>query len=104
MANNFYLALLLQCISCLNLALAKLPSDVERYVERRDGCDHFRGEEPYDQERRIFLEKNMIELCAGTDKQLARLKKKYTKNREVMEKLNMFEKQIESAGQAAPLN
>jgi hypothetical protein len=38
-----------------------LPEDVTAFVERRDGCDHFRGEYPYDEDRRKFLHKNMIE-------------------------------------------
>ena len=33
------------------LAQASRPSDVATFVERRDTCDHFRGEEPYDEGR-----------------------------------------------------
>lgn len=80
------------------LGQTKLPPDVARFVERRDGCDHFRGEEPYDEERRKFLHKRMLELCVGTDRQLADLKKKYGDNRAVMTKLNDYEPQIEGPG------
>ena len=74
------------------------PPDVAGFIERRDGCDHFRGEEPYDEERRLFLLQNMKELCTGTDRHLAGLKKKYAGQPDVMEKLNDYEARIELAG------
>lgn len=73
----------------------KWPPDVARFIERRDGCDHFRGEEPYDEERRKFLNQKMTELCPSTDKALARLKNKYRKNKKIMVVLNEYEPQIE---------
>jgi len=73
----------------------KLPSDVARFMERRDGCDHFRGEDPYDEERRKFLNQKLTELCPGTDKSLARLKDKYRRNKTIMAVLNKYEQQIE---------
>lgn len=89
-------------LACCSLALvtaalaqAKLPPEVARYVEKRDGCDHFRGEEPYDEERRQFLLKRMTELCVGTDKRLAALKKKYRNDAAVMKKLDEYEPEIE---------
>lgn len=80
-----------------------LPADVAAFVEQRDGCDHFRGEEPYDEERRAFLEQNMRELCTGTDMALARLKKKHEKSGSVMSVLNQYEEKIE-AGSLVPNN
>jgi FMN phosphatase YigB (HAD superfamily) len=74
----------------------KWPSDVARFIERRNGCDHFRGEEPYDKERREFLNQKMTELCPGTDKALADLKDKYRRNKRIMAVLNEYEPQIES--------
>ena len=73
----------------------RLPSDVARFIERRDGCDHFRGEDPYDEERRNFLNRKLTELCPGTDKSLARLKDKYRKNTTIMAVLDKYEPQIE---------
>ena len=73
----------------------KLPADAARFVERRDGCDHFRGEEPYDEERRKFLEQRIRQLCIGTDRALANLKKKYRDNRPVVDQLNAYEPKIE---------
>lgn len=89
-------------LACCGLALvpaaiaqARLPPDVARYVEKRDGCDHFRGEDPYDEERRRFLLKRTTELCVGTDKRLAALKKKYRNDAAVMKKLDEYEPEIE---------
>ncbi|MFC7288007.1 hypothetical protein ACFQPC_08170 [Herminiimonas glaciei] len=82
-------------------AQAKLPADVARFVEKRDGCDHFRGEEAYDEERRQFLLKNMNKLCRGTDARLLQLKKKYAGRPAVIGKLNDYEEQIE-AGSSKP--
>jgi hypothetical protein len=79
-------------------AAANFPADVRKFIDRRDGCDHFRGEEPYDEERRKFLNKKMKNLCAGTDKQLARLKRKYRQNVKIIKKLNEYEEVIEHHG------
>lgn len=74
----------------------KFPKDIATFIKNRDACDHFRGEEAYDKERQQFLEKQMRELCAGTDKKLKLLKLKYKRNAKVMEMLNQYEEQIES--------
>jgi len=77
-------------------AQGKLPPDVNRYVERRDNCDHFRGEEPYDAARREFLTKQLKAFCTGTDRQLEALKRKYRKNKAVLIRLQDYEVQIEA--------
>lgn len=77
-------------------AQPKLPSDVARYVERRDQCDHFRGEEPYDVERRKFLVKRVREYCKGTDAQLVALHRKYKTNPKVLATLKEYELNIEA--------
>ena len=69
------------------------------FIERRDACDHFRGEEAYDANRREFLEQQTLKLCVGSDRQLAELKKKYESNKAVMTKLNEYEAQIEGPTQ-----
>ncbi|MDX8388290.1 MAG: hypothetical protein R8M46_07140 [Ghiorsea sp.] len=73
----------------------ELPYEVVQFIEKRDSCDHFRGEYPYDKERRVFLYKNMVELCSGTDKELADLKKKHNSNSDVMKALSVYENTIE---------
>jgi len=72
-----------------------LPPDVAAFVERRDLCDHFRGEDPYDEERAAFLKENIERYCTGTDAELARLKDKYSGDKAVMDILNGYEDDIE---------
>ena len=78
-------------------AQSRLPSDVVKYVEQREGCDHFRGEfpDPPDAQRMKEIERELRKLCTGTDKKLATLKRKYARNRAVLERLNEFEEGIE---------
>ncbi len=78
------------------VATDSYPKDVAQFIEQRDGCDHFRGEEAYDAERGKFLAEQLQQLCTGTDKKLARLKSKYRANRQVMAKLGEYEERIES--------
>jgi len=48
-----------------------------------------------DKERRRFLEKSINELCTGTDSRLANLKEKYRGDSVVIERLSLYEKDIE---------
>ncbi len=89
---------LLFCTCLPVLATSPFPADVTKFVEQRDGCDHFRGEYPYDEERAQFLQKNLKELCTGTDKKLAQLKKKYKTRSDIINKLSDYEPQIETGG------
>ena len=77
-------------------AQPSLPQDVARFIERRDLCDHFRGEEPYDAERRDFLAKRIREYCTGTDAQLAALRNKYKSRSEVIARLSGYELAVEA--------
>ena len=74
----------------------ELPRDVASFKQRRDLCDHFRGEEPYDPERRKFLEKRLNQYCRRTDNELASLKAKYKHNDAVMKILGQYEEKIEA--------
>nr|WP_218036477.1 hypothetical protein [Sphingobium sp. EM0848] len=71
------------------------PEEVTRYMVDRDSCDHFRGEEAYDMERRAFLQENIVELCTGTDARLARLRERYAQDPAVMAALSGYEDRIE---------
>jgi hypothetical protein len=73
------------------------PTEVTRFMVDRDGCDHFRGEEPYDAERRAYLEKSIRDLCTGTDSKLADLRKRYAGNHDVTAALSGYEDRIEAA-------
>lgn len=80
------------------LAQDALPRDVQRFVNRRGGCDHLRGEHDRMSEPRIETRR----LCSGTDRELARLKRKYAANSTIMQILNQFEVSIEAAEVSAP--
>lgn len=73
----------------------RLPDDVASFKQRRDLCDHFRGEEPYDEQRKKFLERSIMKYCTGTDKELASLKRKYQNRAAVMRVLERYETKIE---------
>lgn len=75
------------------------PKDVREFVEKRDGCDHFRGEEAYDKERARFINRNLKELCVGSDAALARLILKYSKQPEIEKVLSEFDTNIEPPDQ-----
>lgn len=79
------------------MAAAPLPNDVAKFVERREGCDHFRGEIPdsADLDRMIEVNRELKKLCKGTDKKLLQLKQKYAANPTVTARLAKFEPNIE---------
>lgn len=74
------------------------PYEVTSFMVDRDSCDHFRGEEPYDGERRAFLAQNIAELCTGTDAKLAMLRRRYAGNASVIAALRGYEDRIEALG------
>ena len=88
-------------IACSSLAASRLPADVQAFNAYREGCDHFRGEpwdpgdDPETKERREFIFKNICELCTGTDKKLASLRKKYRDVPTVIKHLSQYEDRIE---------
>ena len=78
----------------------QLPSEVDDYLHERNLCEHFRGEpfegnSPEQIERRKFIFESLEIYCAGTDRRLAALKRRYKDNTVVMEKLNIYEVQAE---------
>jgi hypothetical protein len=77
------------------------PHEVRAFLDRRDGCDHFRGEpipEPADDpggERRREIETAMRELCTGTDAELLKLRAAYRDDAVVSAVFAGFENDIE---------
>lgn len=83
------------------------PLDVVKFIEDRQGCDHFRGEprdfdrsylesggeeaEREEAERAEFLEQKTKELCTGMDTRIDQLKEKYLANYAVMAKLDEYD-------------
>ncbi|MGF9563492.1 hypothetical protein [Neorhizobium sp. JUb45] len=83
-------------IASVPVSAASLPSDVQTFVSERENCDHFRGEEPYDADRRREIEAALDRYCRGTDARLDGLKKKYRNApAAVRDLLNGFEYPIE---------
>ncbi|BAV64316.1 hypothetical protein [Sphingobium cloacae] len=76
--------------------VAPFPQEVTNYMVERDSCDHFRGEEPYDADRRAYLAENIAELCTGTDGRLAALRMRYADDPTVLAALSGYEERIES--------
>lgn len=74
---------------------APFPREVTEFMVTRDSCDHFRGEEPYDAERRAYIAENIAELCRGTDMKLALLRQRYASDPSVIAALRGYEDQIE---------
>jgi hypothetical protein len=75
---------------------APFPREVTEFMVNRDGCDHFRGEEPYDAERRAYIEESVAELCRGTDAKLAMLRRRYAGDPSVISALKGYEDRIET--------
>lgn len=76
-------------------AQSVLPDEVGKFVERRDGCEHFVGEEGYDAERAAFLTKNIVELCTGSKKQLIALRQQYKANPMVSAALQKYDLELD---------
>lgn len=74
---------------------APFPEEVTAFMVARDGCDHFRGEESQDAERRAFLESSIAKLCTGTDAKLAALRRRYGDDPAVVAALSAYDDRIE---------
>ena len=82
---------------------ASLPREVVAFVSDRDVCEHFRGEpiegdSPEQKARRTFVQESVEIYCAGTDRRLAALKKRFGGNAAVMSALGGYEQAIEGPG------
>jgi hypothetical protein len=98
MFKNTLIALCLFGIAASAIADEKFPSDVAKFVAKREDCDHMRGEIPESADKRQMKEiiREINAQCKGTDRNLAKLKKKYSGNAEVMRRLEEFEPRIEA--------
>ena len=74
----------------------ELPADVIAFKARRDDCDHFRGEDPGDDETRASeLTSKLEQSCKGTDAQLASLRRRYADDASVTAALAGYEDSVE---------
>ena len=92
--KRFLVCLVLMMPFLSAMAQNYLPRDVQRFVDRRDDCD--------DGRRMKEAYRDMPKTCAGTDRELLQLKRKYATNSTIMQILNQFEAGIEAAQAAAP--
>jgi hypothetical protein len=64
------------------------PRRVAKFIERRAGCNHFLGEEPYDAERSAELGKALRDLrCERVDRDGRRLTRAYSGRPEILQLL-----------------
>jgi len=69
---------LVQPAADLRARVESAPKDVERFIVRRVGCNHFLGEEPYDQERAAELDRAIRDLrCAKLESNERTLRRVY---------------------------
>lgn len=89
------LSLSISCTSTYAAPIASptLPCDVLRFIEKRDICDHLRGELPENPETSTT---DVDKYCKGTDKKLAELLKKYSNRPDIQETLSSYDSKIES--------
>lgn len=87
------------------LAQGYLARDVQRFVDRRQGCDHMRSEihDPDGKLRMNDVTRELRKLCGGIDKELVELKRKYSSNSTIMQILTQFETGIEATETQAPM-
>lgn len=74
-----------------------VPVDLNAYLERREMCDHLRGEfpDPPDPERMHDILEQVDRFCPGSDAQLAELKRRYRDDPKAMAQLDALEPRIE---------
>jgi hypothetical protein len=72
-----------------------LPPDVTAFMTRRNECDHYRGEDSPDPTRRAQIDAELTRLCTGSDRELARLKRKHARNAAVLRALDVYQLRIE---------
>jgi hypothetical protein len=72
-----------------------LPPDIRAFQKDRQSCEHFRGEEPTDAERKQFIDAALARYCTGTDQRLAALKRKYAGNKAALKALSRYNVKIE---------
>ncbi len=73
------------------LYTGELPADAATFVRRREECEHFLGEEPYDRERREYLAEAVRDTCEGGNRELRALRQKYRGDAAILHALSGYE-------------
>src|SRR5574343_1594699 len=95
------MSLLILTVGLCQAEPATFPRDVSEFLSTRESCDHWRGEEGYDEERRTEIARATCDACQGTDAKLAGLERKYRTHANVIAKLGEFDPKIEPDNKAA---
>ena len=94
----------MRLLPCLAFALflaapgveaSRLPPDVMAYAARRDRCDHWRGEASDDPGRAAEVRRAVTRECRGSDAALARLLRRYARDKAVTRRLEVYDLRIE---------
>jgi hypothetical protein len=72
--------------------LATKPEDVRCFVENAAMCEHFAGEEPYDEERRTEILAALGKYCKKALALSASLKEKHAQNADILRILSVCDK------------
>ena len=76
-------------------AATALPAEVEAFRRTRDLCDHWRGEDAYDEARGAEIARGVAATCTGTDAALARLRQRYRGDGAATAALAGYDDQVE---------
>jgi hypothetical protein len=75
----------------LDAYVAELPKDVTALLKRMDECEHWGGEEPYDDARKQEITEAVGRLkCDDVAKDRAKILKKYKKKPKIVDKIEKF--------------
>lgn len=96
MKNTILICLYAASLACHAHETARLPKEVVTFMERRDACDYFRGEVANvdDRKRLEHIIRKANSLCRGSDRQLAKLRKKHAANDAAIDALKDYEETI----------
>ena len=61
----------------------QLPAEVATFITDQQNCEHFSGEEPYDEERRAFLN-DQLQGCDQLESRRAELQQRYASDHELL--------------------
>ena len=71
------------------------PQDITRFLQQRQQCDHWRGEDAYDRERLADIQWMTCQHCRGTDARLQALARKYANRADILAQLQTLEPRVE---------
>lgn len=88
------------CLVTFARANPSASADLDRYLLRRESCEHWLGEQGYDLQRQADINWSVCHSCSGIDEQLKKLKQKYRTNPNVLAQLKNLDPQLASPNQA----